>query len=49
MINFCEAKRYHDIFGENKHDKLDAFYIVDYLHIGHYSVGIVKQENYLVL
>lgn len=49
VINPRETKRYHDIFEENKNDKLDAFYIADYLRIGRYSVGIVKQENYLAL
>lgn len=49
VINPKETKRYHDIFEENKNDKLDAFYIADYLRIGRYTVGIVKQENYLAL
>lgn len=49
VIDPKKTKRYHDVFAEDKNDRIDAFYIADYLRVGHYSVGIVRQENYIAL
>ena len=49
VINPRSTKRYKDVFEDNKTDRIDAYYIADYLSIGRYSVGIVKQEEYQAL
>lgn len=49
IINPKDTKRYHDIFDDNKNDKLDAFYIADYLRLGRYTTGVVRHENYIAL
>lgn len=49
VINPRQTKRYHDIFEDNKNDHIDALYIADYLRVGRYTVGIVRQENYSAL
>lgn len=49
VINPRQTKRYHDIFEDNKNDHIDAFYIADYLRVGRYTIGIVRQENYSAL
>ncbi len=49
VIDPKKTKRYHDVFAEDKNDQIDAFYIADFLRVGRYSVGIVRQENYIAL
>lgn len=49
VIDPKKTKRYHDVFAEDKNDQIDAFYIADYLRVGHYSVGLVRQDNYIAL
>lgn len=49
VIDPKKTKRFHDVFAEDKNDRIDAFYIADYLRVGHYSVGVVRQENYIAL
>ena len=49
VIDPKKTKHYHDAFAEDKNDQIDAFYIADYLRIGHYSVGLVRQDNYIAL
>ena len=49
VIDPKKTKRYHDVFAEDKNDQIDAFYIADFLRVGRYSTGIVRQENYIAL
>ena len=49
VIDPTKTKRYHVVFAEDKNDQIDAFYIADYLRVGHYSVGLVRQDNYIAL
>ncbi|PWT46047.1 IS110 family transposase, partial [Limosilactobacillus reuteri] len=49
VVDPKKTKRFHDVFAEDKNDQIDAYYIADYLRVGHYSVGIVRQENYIAL
>lgn len=49
VINPKKTKRYHDVFAEDKNDQIDAFYIADFLRVGRYSTGIIRQENYIAL
>lgn len=49
VIDPKKSKRYHDVFAEDKNDQIDAFYIADFLRVGRYSTGIVRQENYIAL
>ena len=47
VIDPKKTKRYHDVFAEDKNDQIYAFYIADFLRVGRYSNGIVRQENYI--
>ena len=49
VVDPKKTKRFHDVFAEDKNDQIDAYYIADYLRVGHYSIGIVRQENYIAL
>ena len=49
VVDPKKTKRFHDAFAEDKNDQIDAYYIADYLRVGHYSIGIVRQENYIAL
>ena len=49
IIDPKKTKRFHDVFAEDKNDQIDAFYIADFLRVGRYSIGIVRQENYIAL
>ena len=49
VIDPKKTKRYHDVFAEDKNEQIDAFYIADFLRVGRYSTGIVRQENYIAL
>lgn len=49
IIDPKKTKRFHDVFDEDKNDQIDAFYIADFLRVGRYSIGIVRQENYIAL
>ncbi|CCI87528.1 IS110 family transposase [Lactobacillus gigeriorum] len=49
VVNPRDTKRFHDTFGENKNDPLDAYYIAEYLRFGKYRVTIARQEQYLAL
>ena len=49
VLNPRDTKRFKDIFEANKNDKIDAYYIADFLRVGHYTVGIVRQEEYISL
>lgn len=44
-----QRKRYHNVLTEDKNDQNDVFYIADFLRVGRYSTGIVRQENYIAL
>ncbi|WP_148095635.1 IS110 family transposase, partial [Ligilactobacillus salitolerans] len=49
LLNPRATKRYKDVFEDSKSDTIDAFYIADFLRIGRYTTGIVRQEEYLAL
>ena len=49
VLNPTEVKRFKNIFEENKNDTIDAFYNADFLRLERYSVGIVKEEQYIAL
>lgn len=49
VIDPKKTKRYHNVLTEDKNDQNDVFYIADFLRVGRYSTGIVRQENYIAL
>ena len=49
VVNPRQTARYKKIYEESKNDRIDAFYIADFLRLGRYSVGIVRHEKYIAL